>query len=148
MEWKEIRDTENLNEFMRSFGYFHDSCLKELHMWSEHYVHEDLSMYLSSELDHKVRILFQRQDTSPSAIELMFEEVTEINIIPSPQNYDSLILKATFIYCDGMFYWADIGGWKPEQHSEKKASWLSAKKVSWRDVSQWMGKELRYGTRE
>jgi hypothetical protein len=51
------------------FGDFHDSCSKELHMWSEHFVDDNLSMHVSGGLDHKVRVLFQRQDIYGRIIE-------------------------------------------------------------------------------
>jgi hypothetical protein len=51
-------------------------------MWTERYVDENLSMGMSPELDTNVRILFQRQFRDPSAIELLFEGVTQFHIIP------------------------------------------------------------------
>lgn len=143
MEWRQVRNADDIEKVMKVFGYFHDSCLKELHMWSEHFVDNKLSMNVSSGLDHRVRILFQRQARNPSAIELMFEQVTEMHILPSPENYDSIICSASFIFEEGLFYWAADSSWKPE-NMEKKVSWISSKAVKWRDVSDWMGGELRY----
>ncbi|MFX4260747.1 hypothetical protein ACOBQJ_00975 [Pelotomaculum propionicicum] len=146
MHWEDIEGNEDVNKLLKLFNYFHDSCLKELYMWSDHYVDNDLSMNTSAELDHKVRVIFQRQDKNPSAIEVFFENVTELHIIPTSENYDSIIHEATFLFEDGTFYWADVFGWKPEDKLTKEASWLSSKKVKWRDVSGWMGNKLRYGT--
>jgi hypothetical protein len=144
MGWKQIQNTTDIEHLMKSFGYFHDSCLKELHMWSEHFVDDDLSMSVSSGLDHRVRILFQRQGSNPSAIELMFEQVTQMHILPSPENHDSIIYNVSFIFKDDLFYWANDSSWRPEDKAENQVSWLSSKEVKWRDGSDWMGDELRY----
>lgn len=144
--WNEIKDIKDINDFMERFGWFSDSCLKELHLWTEHFVEKDLSMAISPNLDCKIKVLFQRQDTNPSAIEMLFEQVTRVNIIPSPENYDSIIFSATLISIDGTFYWADDEAWKPDDPSKYAVSWISSKKIKWRDVSEWMGAELRYGS--
>lgn len=110
MEWKKLQNTDDVENMLKIFGYFHNSCLKELHMWNEHFVDDDLSMSVSGYLDHKVRILFQRQARNPSSIELMFEQATQMHVLPGPENYDSIIHKATFLFQSGLFYWADDSG--------------------------------------
>ncbi|EST12652.1 hypothetical protein [Sporolactobacillus laevolacticus] len=67
MEWKEIKDSKDIENILYLFGGFHDSCLKELYMWTESYVDENLSMRMPTELDTHARILFQRQVHNPSA---------------------------------------------------------------------------------
>ena len=81
MEWIEVNDSEDIENLLEKFGGFHDSCLKELFMWTDSYVDENLSMGVSAELDTNVRILFQRQFRDPSAIELLFEGVTQFHIV-------------------------------------------------------------------
>lgn len=36
MEWNEIKGIEDINRFLKMFGYFHDSCLKEMLMWNDY----------------------------------------------------------------------------------------------------------------
>jgi hypothetical protein len=71
--------------------WFHDSCIKELYMWTDHYVNKDLSMSISASRDHRVRLLIQRQSINPTAIELIFDELVQLYINPSPEDYDSII---------------------------------------------------------
>lgn len=73
MIWNELNDSNDIEKLLKTFGGFHDSCLKELYMWTESYVDENLSMTMSIDLDTNVRILFQRQWDNPSAIELLFD---------------------------------------------------------------------------
>ena len=61
MEWIEVKDSKGIENLLEKFGGFHDSCLKELYMWTDSYVDENSSMGVSPELDTNVQILFQRQ---------------------------------------------------------------------------------------
>jgi hypothetical protein len=130
---------------MANFGGFHDSCLREAHVWSEHYVHPDLKMHCSGNLDTRVRLLIQRQFKNPSAVELLFEQVTAFHLQPSAENYDSIIFEATMLHIGDTFYWADSGNWLPTSATRDSATWIAGRKMSWRDASNWMGKQLRYG---
>ncbi|CRK82992.1 hypothetical protein BN000_02947 [Neobacillus massiliamazoniensis] len=142
MDWIKVKDSKDIENLLSKFGGFHDSCLKELYMWTESYVDKSLSMGISPELGTNVRILFQRQYRDPSAIELLFEGVTQFHIVPRP---DSIIYGAKLILHEGFFYWADEYGWEPEDYILGTDNWLSAESLKWREVSSWMGKQNRYG---
>jgi hypothetical protein len=108
---------------MRTFGDFHDGCLREAHIWTESFVDTEMRMSVASDLETRVRLLIQRQWRDPSAIELLFEEVTALHLRPSPQDYD----------------------WSLDSPKRDEVTWIAAKKLSWRDVSAWMGPNLHYG---
>ena len=147
MDWKEIKTQADADALMEAFGDFHDACLKEAHLWTDHWVSSDLSMACNGDLDNRVRLLIQRQFQKPSAIELLFEEVTRFNLVPTPENYDSIIFAATLLVQDGTMYWSSDGGWRPDKLNRDESTWLSAKRLRWREVP-WMGEELRYGPKE
>ena len=142
--WNRLTSTADINNLLKVFDGFHDSCLREAHLWTEHWVGSDLRMHCSGELDTRVRLLIQRQFNAPSAIELQFEQVVTFHLQPSPRNYDSIILGATMLIDGDTFYWADTGGWSPAAKDRDQATWIASKKVSWRDASDWMGADLRY----
>ncbi|OEH94195.1 hypothetical protein [Bacillus solimangrovi] len=142
MNWTLVEDKQNLEELSKTFGFFHDSCIKELYMWTGSYVNENLSMNVPSEFSTNVRILFQRQYRNPSAIELVFEGVTQFHITPQG---DGIILGAKLMLHDGLFYWADDSSWELEQAASNKYNWIAAKSIKWREVSSWIGEENRYG---
>lgn len=146
MKWIEIKEPSHITELLDRFGYFHDSCLREMYMWTGTYVNEDLSMVVRGDLDTKVKLLFQRQDANPSAIELLFEQVTAIHMSPSPENADSIIYHAIILKYEDQFYWADDYQWHPQENRDACSSWISAKTVKWREVNTWMGEKLRYTT--
>jgi hypothetical protein len=144
MEWEEIKTQANADVFMEVFGNFHDSCIREAHLWTDHWVSRDLSMSCSGHLDNKIRFLIQRQSTDLSAIELIFEYVTRFNLVPSPENYDSIIFDATLLVQDGNIFWSPESDWSPEKQNRDEFTWVSARKLRWRKVD-WLGEELRYG---
>ena len=130
--WMSLDSTADLKRFLESVGALHDGCLKELYLWTGHYVAHDLSMAAPSSLDTNVRVIFQRQFRNLSAIELLFQEVVGVEVKPTPENYDSIIFSARFHLADGIFTF------------ETDTIMIQAKKVSWRDVSEWMGPHARY----
>lgn len=148
MTWNTLNSQSDLDVLLKLFGGFHDGCLREAHVWTEHYVNPDLGMHCAPELDTRVRLLIQRQFSSPSAIELFFEQVVTFHLQPSPDNYDSIIYGATLLCHEETFYWADTEGWSPADAARHDATWIAAKKLSWRDASDWMGADLRYGAND
>ncbi|MUK87918.1 hypothetical protein GMD78_05835 [Ornithinibacillus sp. L9] len=144
MEWIEVNAEEDIDGLLNKFNYFHDSCLKELIMHTDSYVNKELSMGISTGLDTTIRMLFQRQGEKPSAIELLFEGVTQFQLRPSSENHDSIILDAVIFLQDGSYYWTDYPDWKPGEVNQE-VTYISAKHLKWRDVSPWMGAKKRFG---
>ena len=143
--WIPLTSQADLDQLTLTFGDFHDGCLREVHIWTESFVDTEMRMSVASDLDTRVRLLIQRQWRDPSAIELLFEEVTTLHLRPSQQNYDSIIMCALMLLRDGDFYWAEDADWSLESPKRDDVTWIAAKKVSWRDVSEWMGPDLHYG---
>lgn len=146
MDWKNISTQDDADRLMKIFGEFHDACVREAHLWTDHWVDRDLRMACGYNLDNRIRFLIQRQFQNPSAIELLFDEVTRLNLVPSPENYDSIIFDATILVQEGTIYWSLEGGWRPDRLDRDDATWVSAKKLCWREVD-WLGEELHYGPR-
>jgi len=89
-------------------------------------------------------MLIQRQYRPFSAVELRFEEVIGLRFSAPSPDYENIIYDAAFFIQDGIFYWANDGTWTPESSSE--STWVAARKVYWRDASEWLGASLRYRT--
>ncbi len=145
MEWNEINSQKDADKLMNIFGDFHDSCVREAHLWTDHWVSDYLSMSCPGNLDNRIRFLIQRQFKNPSAIELLFDEVTQFNLVPTSENFDSIIYQATLLVMDdGNIYWSPEGEWRPDSPDKDESTWISAKKLCWREVP-WLGEKLRYG---
>lgn len=148
MTWNALSSQSDLDALLKLFGGFHDGCLHEAHIWTEHSVDSEMRMSVSGDLDTRVRLLIQRQWRDPSAIELLFEQVVTFHLQPSAANYDSIIYEATLLHDGDTFYWADEGGWSPMGEARDRCIWIAGKRLSWRDASRWMGPELHYGAAE
>ena len=144
MNWNEIKNQANADTLLKLFGWFHDGCIREALLWTEHWVSHDLSMSCPGNLDNRIRFLIQRQFKNPSAIELLFEEVTRFNLVPTPENYDTTIYEAVLLVRDDHIYWSPESGWSPDSDNRDEETWISAKKLRWREVN-WLGQELHYG---
>jgi hypothetical protein len=147
VEWKEIKTQADADALMNIFGGFHDACLREAHLWTGHWVSSELSMSCPGNLDNRLRLHVQRQFKNPSAIELLFEELTRFNLVPTPENYDAIIYEATLLIRPEMIFWTPDHNWSPEDTDRDECTWVSAKKLRWRTVD-WLGDNLHYGPKE
>jgi hypothetical protein len=77
---------------------------------------------------------------------MLFEEVTTLHLVPPPENYAGIIMSGTLLLDEGIYYWADDNPWHPSEANRDSCTWIAARKLSWRDASDWMGPELRYGS--
>ncbi|NCO94082.1 MAG: hypothetical protein COZ06_31955 [Armatimonadetes bacterium CG_4_10_14_3_um_filter_66_18] len=144
MDWKDIETQADADAPMEVFGDFHDGCLREAHLWTDHWVSPELSISCAGNLDNRTRFLIQRQAENPSAIELLFDEVTRLNLVPTPESHDSVIHAATLLVRDRAIYWSPEGGWMPDRPREDECTWICAKRLRWREVN-WLGEKLHYG---
>ena len=147
MEWNVIENKEDIQKLLNVFGYFHDGCLREMHLMNNFYVSDSLGMGQGDE-KMKCKILFQRQFRDTSAIEVLFEGIVRMNIVATEENYWGDIFGATLIEREGMYYWADIEDWSPDNPNNEYTTWVCARRVKWRDRSEYMGETIRYGDKE
>lgn len=146
MTWNGIKSEDEASELMKTFGYFHDACIKEAHLWTQHRVNKNLSMSCSGELDTSMKFVVQRQFKNPTCIEILFEEVTRINIVPSPENYDQIIYEALIGMEDGEFFWSVDSNDKPKDLDPSEDTWVKSKILKWRVADDKLGSELSYGS--
>jgi hypothetical protein len=144
-DWQPIETEADVERLLSAFGEFHDSCLREVHIWTEAHVREDLAFVDTSHLDTHLRVLFQRQWRDPTAIDLLFDELIEFHLAPTPENLGASITDATVFITDGVIYWADHWEWRPDSQIGDDITWVAARRMRWRDASTWMGDKLRYG---
>lgn len=142
--WYELITTEDLQQFMDLVGCFHDGCIREIHVDSGHYVAENLSMTVGGKTT--AHMLVQRQFRAPSAVELYFDNVVRLAVNPPPLGYDAIIYEATFCLREQVFYWAESKEWDTDSRNRDDFTWIAARRVWWRDASEWMGPDLRYRT--
>lgn len=138
--WQELKQQADIDELMRVFGSFHDSCLKELAIRNREFVTQTLAM--SFDNPSAVRLLFQRQFHNPTAIELQFEAVENFNWLHNKPLDDascSLIYQAVFFQQAGLIYWAEDIDWQLTVEDRNDFRWIAAKSAKWRIVENALG---------
>jgi hypothetical protein len=141
--WHDLATPAQIERLMALLGDFHDACVRELHVVTGHYVDSNLSMHMDWRTT--LHMLVQRQYAEHSAIELRFEEVVGLHVSPPPPDSSANIISAALFLRDGVLYWADSGDWTPESSELGEVTWVAALKASWRDASDWLGPDPRYG---
>ena len=145
MSWQVISTDEEAKALLKLFGGFHDACIKEAHLWTGHSVNSKLSMAVTGDLDTSIKFVVHRQFASPSCIELLFEKVTRINIVPSPENYDSIIYESNLVKENDEYYWVIDTMQTLGELESTEDSWVVSKALSWRVADELLGEKLSYG---
>lgn len=96
MNFFEINTNSDIELLMNEFGWFHDSCIKEMVYISGGYVEENGAMYPFDSVKCVI-IVFQSQDAKYRTIEVKFEGVEQMNLVPKQDDYDNIIYEASLI---------------------------------------------------
>ena len=125
--WTEIKEQSDIDKLLDLYGYFHDSCLRDIYISTREFIDNKLSMHFNNKLT--ALLLFQRQFKQATVLELKFEDIEHFNFMPFDNDEYAVILDATLITTNGLFYWADFAGW---EIGNNDAIWISGKKLFWR----------------
>jgi hypothetical protein len=136
--WTEIKDQADINHLLESYGYFHDSCLRDIYINTREFVDEKLAMNFDNKLT--ASLLFQRQFRPNTVIELKFEDIERLNFLPFKETENAVIYDVTLMISNGLFYWADFAGWET---GDDDSIWISGKKLFWRQRPELIGNTKR-----
>lgn len=129
MKWNEIDSEKELNDFLKLYDNFHDSCLKEMLYNSGSFVDRNLGMHMTGQTT--VSVIFQRQCSECMTIEVQFSNLVKLNLKPMGEFYTSELIDASMFFKDGKIYWADSSLLtKPLEQYD--GTWLCAEKARWR----------------
>ena len=137
--WNEIITKEDVNDFMRSFNYFHDSCIKEIRYISGAFVSEDLFMQPFND-SRTVDIIFQRQYKYATVIVVSFIGTHILHLAPYDENCTCGISGATMFFSNERIYWADCDGLENRIESYD-GTWICADKIKWRVINACVGND-------
>lgn len=141
--WNEIADEKCIQNFMNKVGFFHDSCIKEMHYYSGAYVDDNLAMYPTND-KRILNIIIQRQFEELSMIELQFIGLKSLNLFPTNEEYTCEILDSKMFIKDGFIYWCDCEEVSEDDFEDYEGTLISASKLGWRAIESKMGKEEFY----
>lgn len=146
MTYNIIKDESDIKRLMEVYGYFHDSCIKEIKYMSGAYVSEELAMNPFND-QRRLSIIFQRQDVPNSVLELVFLGVNKLNLEPKDTSYDCIIYGAMLKKIDDLFYWNEsdcLEDELPEEMLKDDRTWVLAEQVMWRVLPDALGDEPLY----
>ncbi|WP_315671528.1 hypothetical protein [Clostridium sp. 19966] len=44
MNWIDVKNENDIKKLLNAFGWFHDGCLREIHLWNSYSINNDLGM--------------------------------------------------------------------------------------------------------
>ena len=138
--WNAISTEDEINNFLDLFGWFHDSCIKEIRYIGGAYVNKDLSM-MPINNERTVDVVFQRQYKNPSTIILRFLGLKTLHLAPCDDNYSCEIYRAFIVSKNGHFYWTDFENAANASIEKYDGTWICADKIQWRVIDECIGKE-------
>lgn len=134
-EWLEISTLEELEAFLMKVGNFHDGIVKEVHWVNRDFVNKSLSM-MPYQLA-QVRMLVQRQWAEPSAVEMRFENVWRVQL----DTVDFVFGSEASVEMSSR----TLGQARSLLVLKMENSEIAFERMRWRDASEWMGPEARFG---
>lgn len=138
--WKEIRNNNDICDFMEKVSYFHDSCITEIKYISGAFVNADLSMHpINSQ--RTLNIVLQRQFQEIPVIELQFQDLQFLQLYPLDSDYTCEITEASLALKDGKIYWSDYGDFSETNLKQSSGVLICSKKLFWRPIANGLGKK-------
>lgn len=132
--WNTVSTLEELEAFLNHVGHFHDGVLKEVHWVNQDFVNEALCL-LPEQLA-TARLLVQRQWKDPSAVEIVLKRVWSLKLDTVAFIFDSMASTEP-----------TPPGEPPLQllRLDLEASVMTFERMYWRDASEMMGADVRFG---
>jgi hypothetical protein len=141
--WNVIETQEDINKLQETFGWFHDSCIKEIKYLSGAFVNQDMSMQAVN-TQRVLRMIIQRQYSEPTAIEMLFSGLRHMQLHPEDENYTCEIVGATLIMNEDLIFWGDSEELSAEDFNGFNGTWVCAQKLMWRIADEYTGKDEVY----
>ena len=141
--WKQIENESELKEFMEIIDFFHDSCIKESKYVSGAFVSDDLFMHPLNDC-RRLSLLFQRQSSIYSTIELEFSGLEYIFLSPIKEIHSCEIQEATMYFEKNYIVWCDTFVEGKIDLNCFNGTILCAKAVRWRELDNALGNKSFY----
>ena len=142
MNWKEIKTSEDREQFLEAVQDLHDSCIVKAVYNPSTYVEESGAMQpINTHSQLNITLQQQILGGGRNTIDLRFEEIVLFRLFPRPPRYDSIIYDCTLLRKDGLFYWADFhtreidasfGSLDLSAPGRDAGTWVVAGKMFWK----------------
>lgn len=146
--WNEIKTLDDIDQLLKAYGGFHDSCLVEIDFSTGSYVDEKKYMCFGTEKQKELHMVFHSQ-WAEKPLELWFTGVRRFAITGWQDLYGSEILDCHLAVhtdlVDGkqvpLIVWADDEYFEPKHYKEESlieepsVSYVIASGLKWRFMS-------------
>lgn len=149
--WNEINNEIDIENLMKKYCGFHDSCIVSINYYSGAFVDDSGGMANGEMLEHSIEMVLHSQWNKP--IELRFAGVRKCNIVGWQDNYFCDIFGAYMSFHtellgktrdDKLIVWADCDGFRPINYTEEElispngenCTYVIAEKMSWRIMTE------------
>ena len=147
--WNEIKNEVDIENLMKEYYGFHDSCIVSINYHSGAYVDDKGDMLNGELLEHSIEMILHSQWNKP--IELRFTGVRKCNIVGFLDDYFCDIFGAYLDFHndllggtrdDKLIVWADCDGFDPTEYTEETpistncCTYVIAEKLFWRIITE------------
>ncbi|RYG45825.1 hypothetical protein EON79_11675 [bacterium] len=134
-QWNEVSSLEDLERFLDRVVSFHDGIVKEVHWVNRDHI--DASLAMSPYRLADARMLVQRQGGDPSAVELYFERIWRCDLNTVDFIFESKAATVTSV--------DSLGPTISLLRLDLESTTLAFERMFWRETSDWMGSDVRFG---
>ena len=145
--WNEIKNEIDIENLMKEYCGFHDSCIVSINYHSGAFVDDEGDMVNGGLLEHSIEMILHSQCNKP--IELRFTGVRKCNIVGFEDNYFCDIFGAYLNFHSDLLgrtrdnkliVWADCDSFNPIKYTEETpistngnySTYVIAEKLFWR----------------
>ena len=149
--WNEIKNEIDIENLMKEYSGFHDSCIVSINYHSGAFVDDKGAMANGDLLEHSIEMILHSQWNKP--IELSFTGVRKCNIVGFQDNYFCDIFGTYLNFHsdllgrtrdDKLIVWADCDGFDPTEYTEETpistngncCTYVIAEKLFWRIITE------------
>ncbi len=140
--WNQIRNENDIQEFMNTHYCFHDSCIKELKYLSGAYIKDKWMHPINDK--RILRIIIHGQYDEHSVIEMEFGGLKRLNLSPDDEKYSCDIFGVTMLMKDDLIYWCDDDNLTIDNIDDYRGTLICASVLKWRYVDEYIGDDEIY----
>ena len=123
---------KNIEIFMEQASLFYDSVLKEIHYESGSARDNKSNSLRPFDTLAEVIMIFESQCNKGKTIEIIFEHIERLNLVPTTLDYDSMFENPSIVFFENSIYFSRYETDVSKLHeSSHENTWLIAKNTKY-----------------
>lgn len=144
--WNQIKNNDDIAEFMEKLVYFHDSCLKELKYVSGAYIEGHYMQPINKK--RTLNIIIHCGVDNIDTVEMQFSGLKELRLNPLSEKHTCEIFQASLIFVDDDICWCDSEDWEDADSWDYDGIAVRASSMCWRVVEDALGSDEFYKSKD